>query len=377
MDPQDTPLGNYPSEIQELVKSVRNNKAGHLTFPQKLFASLEFVDNFQKYRTLVGVTWLNHQTFGCNVNVFSKLLGVKTNTVYKQFENFGFPRSEECMGELTSIVSDAKAWGTRTSKNPLFHRKANPQNILLVDSVKKTNDPVLISEFADSFINSLPNANAVKALYDTSKNKNALECCIRQWQDILKVYPQCTLEEVTKYIIDKSEEELTVDPTIHIRFLLQRNVNASVITGSIDFIYFYKLFLRFGRVERIAYVVSQLIRPNKTFEDWFKPSYDDMEYDKKTILVRFSSQNPSCYRLFYDGDAYNLYCDPLAEKDRMFYSDNGKAASALPELLFKFLNPQDTPAQEPQTQEAPNQNDTFQFSQGSAQFSQEFSFSLC
>ena len=341
MDNETEPNCELPQKVYELSELYRVKKANGLRFTQKIFLALQLTENNPEFTPLVGTMWINKTMFACNVEIFAHIIHIKRNSINKQFSQFGFKMvtSKEYGPRLDGLPGSRK-WTVRYCVNPLFNKDANIDVLGSMETKETTSvEGPEISAIVDPFIDSLPNKNAVKALFDQQgRNVDYIDQCVKEW---IQITNECnnnlSVEHVVENIMSKSEEKWKYDVSNCIQLLLQNNICSSVVIKDVTFLDYYRLFLRFGRISRIEYSIASFIDPETNmFYEWFKPTSEtSVGYEQQVLYVRLSSTHPSSFTLVINGNSTYLNCDPLAPADEMFFNETFKSKS-ISELLVKM-----------------------------------------
>ena len=346
MDNETEPNCLLPEPINELSEKLRERKVNGLRFCQKLFLALKESTHHPQFVSYIGVKWLDETAFACNVEIFARIIHIKRNSINKQFSQFQFDKvTSKEYGYLLDSLPNARNWVPRRCRNPIFCQTAQIAEIGQIENkeVSQTNSieqQIEISIKADTFIKTLPNANAVKALFDEAgKNVADIEMAIEEWKILVhNCNQELSLDSVVSAIIMHSEVEVLPYCGGFIKLLLQNNIYSSVVIKEVTFLDYYRLFLRFGRLSRIAFNISSLIDvEKKTFYEWFRPNCDTtMETSNMLLLyVRLSNSTPNAFTLVTETFSKKIVCRPLAPVEEMFSSDNHKSYS-IPQLLVNM-----------------------------------------
>ena len=345
MDNETEPNCLLPDPILQLSERLRERKANGLRFCQKLYLALEESTLHPQFVNFIGVKWLDQSAFACNVEIFARIIHIKRNSINKQFSQFQFDKiSSNQYAFLLNSLNNSRYWVARRCRNPLFHQTASLIEIGQIENKEVSQipfgQPIEVSYKADPFLHTLPNINAVKAIFDeTGKNIPDIELAIDEWNQIVMLCNnELTLDNVVTAIIRYSEVEVISYCGSFIKHLLQNNTYSSVAIKDVTFLDYYKLFLRFGRLPRIAYSISTLIDvEKKMFYQWFRPNCDTKVTTPNMLLlyVRLSTSSPSAFTLVTESYTKKIFCRPRAMSEEIFACDTFKSSS-IPQLLVNM-----------------------------------------
>ena len=346
MDNETEPNCLLPEPIAELSERLRERKVNGLRFCQKLFLALQESTLYPQFVSYIGVKWLDETAFACNVEIFARIIHIKRNSINKQFSQFQFDKvSNKEYGFLLESLPNSRNWVPRRCRNPIFCQTSEISQIGQIENKEaaqpsSAEHPIEISIKADAFIKTLPNANAVKALYDEAgKNVGDIEMAIEEWKLlVINCGNELSLDNVVSAIIMHSEVEVLPYCGGFIKLLLQNNIYSSVVINEVTFLDYYRLFLRFGRLQRIAFSISSLIDvEKKTFYEWFRPNCDTKEGENNMLVlfVRLSTSAPNAFTLVTETYTKKIVCRPRAPVEEMFSSDTSKSFS-IPQLLVNM-----------------------------------------
>ena len=346
MENETEPLGQLPDPIYELSEKLRERKINGLRFCQKLFLALETSLQYPQFINFIGVKWLDESAFACNVEIFARIIHIKRNSINKQFSQFHFDKlTSKDFAFLIDQLPNARNWVPRRCKTPTFRQSATLNEVGQIENKEYIGNihyegPIEISVKADSFIRTLHNANAVKALFDEAgKNIEDIETAIDEWTIICSdCNNDLSLDNVVSSIVLRSEVEVLPIAPAFIKVLLQNNIYSSVVIKDVSFLEYYRLFLRFGRLSRIAFNISSLIDvERKSFYEWFLPTCDTTPNTTNMFLlyVRLSNSSPNSFTLVTETYTKKIVCRPRAPLEEMFVSDPYKSFS-IPQLLVNM-----------------------------------------
>lgn len=326
-----------PTNLDELREEVNQSKK--LPFRSRIYRILHYSLSHPEDYPVIGLFWDDNIHFICNSKVAGDFLGLKDNSLNTNLRDYGFIIDEsfsstDLMQKYGSL-SNANRWKRRFHFTLKFNKNSTEDEInVLPRPTKKQPENVTYAPITNPFPEESPKVrefflNHQEIVYDIKDIKrriepddpkwrdNLLEFAIDDWSKITQQTQQGNVEadDIACIAIDECEEEIPEfqKDTIssNIKHLLQENIGFSQTSLSVQFPSFFKLFLHFGRLSRLALRVRDV----SYTEQPQQPSLMDTNQDSFFSQPFFSQSIFSQSQHSNEGWCFCNWFIPSAERD--------------------------------------------------------------
>ena len=417
-------MWQIPSNIDDMREEVSPFKK--LPFKLRIFRILKYVEVHPEDKITIGIFWDDDKSFICNSKILGDFLGIKDNSMNTNLRESGFQIDDsfgthDVMKRFGSLPN-ANRWKRRSHYSGNFTKTTTEREMMdlprqdrakldIAQPAYSQMPPIYNRQnpIASSFSNETEKVKAFFMKYpewvddvrdirrridnpDERWKNTLLEFAIDDWSRILARCHAGNIEadDIAAIALEEHEHalEMSMQNIIqyNIKHLLQENSGFSQTSVSVSFPSFFKLFLHFGQLNKMALLIrdvsyaevrestqgfdndefvynsqsyfsqtslflsqqSQTQQEGYCFVNWFLPTTDRdtiMKYftqNDNSWAVKFSSV-PTRYTFIKKTAAYNITnsnleithinFNPILPSGNFSVGENGEWYDTLPSLL--------------------------------------------
>ena len=317
-------MWSIPSNIDEMREDVSPLKK--LPFKTRIFRILKYTEFHPEDRIKIGIFWDDDKYFMCNSKILGDFLGIKDNSMNTNLRESGF-QIDDSFGNQDVLrrygtLPNANRWKRRSHFSGKFTKLTTEKEMLELprqDRAKLDISPQTYG-FGSPFMNRPPSiqdnysneTEKIKEFFlkypeyvddikdirrrinhtDELWKTKLLECAIDDWNNILSSCHSGTIEPDDIATIALEPHECNIDENMkniiqyNIKHLLQENSGFSQTSVSVSFPSFFKLFLHFGELKKMALMIKDVsyaeIKESTQFDN------DDFPYNSQPFFSQTS-----------------------------------------------------------------------------------------